>query len=53
MMAVAGILGLVYQLSQYTTRETVTDEQRKKEIMVSHERMREVEYEQFNYRRRR
>lgn len=53
MMAIAGILGVVYQLSQYTSREVVTDEQRKKEIAASHESMRRVEYEQFNYRRRR
>ena len=53
MMAIAGILGVVYQLSQYTSREVVTDEQRKKEIAASHESMRRVEYEQLNYRRRR
>ena len=53
MMAIAGILGVVYQISQYTSREIVTDEKRKKDIIDTHERMRTVEYEQFNYRRRR
>ena len=53
MMAIAGILGVVYQISQYTSREVVTDEKRKKDIIDTHERMRTVEYEQFNYRRRR
>lgn len=54
MMAVAGMLGLVYQISQYTSRQVVTDAERQKEIRVSNNHnMKRVEYEQFNYRRRR
>ena len=53
MMAVAGILGLVYQLSQYTSRQVVTDRERRNEVRSTNEYMKHVEYEQFNYRRRR
>jgi cell division protein FtsW len=54
MMAVAGILGLTYQLSQYTSREIVTDTQRKAEILDVNEGFsRNIRYEQVNYRRRR
>lgn len=53
MIAVAGMLGLVYQISQYTSRQVVTDAERKKEERVSGFRTKQVEYEQFNYRRRR
>ena len=54
MMAVAGILGLTYQLSQYTTREIVTDNQRKAEITNGEDGFsRNIRYEQVNYRRRR
>ena len=50
MMAVAGALGLVYQLSSYTVREVVTDEEREVEAPV---KMREVVQENYTYRRRR
>jgi len=55
MMAVAGALGLVYQLSEYTSREIVTDEQRKAEVAAKNSGFsRNINYEQqFNYRRRR
>ena len=53
MMAVGAILGVVYQLSQYTSREVVTDRQRKLEIVDTFSGSRKMEYEQFNYRRRR
>ncbi len=53
MMAVGAVLGLVYQLSEYTSRVVTTDEQRKQEVEDTFNRMRNVEYEQFNYRRRR
>lgn len=55
MMAVAGALGLVYQLSEYTSREIVTDEQRKAEVSAKNNGFsRNINYEQqFNYRRRR
>lgn len=54
MMAVAGILGLTYQLSQYTTREVVTDAQRKMELANENDSFsRDMRYEQVNYRRRR
>ena len=54
MMAVAGILGLTYQLSQYTVREVVTDAQRKMELANENDSFsRDMRYEQVNYRRRR
>lgn len=54
MMAVAGILGLTYQLSQYTAREVVTDAQRKMELANENDSFsRDMRYEQVNYRRRR
>ena len=54
MMAVAGILGLTYQLSEYTSREIVTDSQRKAEIVNENAGFsRNIRYEQVNYRRRR
>ena len=54
MMAVAGILGLVYQLSEYTSREIVTDTQRKNEFTNENEGFsKNMRYEQVNYRRRR
>ena len=54
MMAVAGALGLVYQLSMYTSREIVTDEERKSEIIAKDNGFtNRVRYEQVNYRRRR
>jgi cell division protein FtsW (lipid II flippase) len=52
MMAVGAILGLTYQLSEWTSREITTDEQRKQEIVNTFS-SRNTEYEQFNYRRRR
>ena len=53
MMAVGAVLGLVYQLSEYTSREVVTDSQRKQEIVNTFSGSRSLEYEQYNYRRRR
>jgi hypothetical protein len=54
MMAVAGILGLVYQLSEYTSREIVTDQTRRDEEANMKDKYPEmVRYEQSNYRRRR
>ena len=53
MMAVTGMLGLVYQLSEYTSREVITDEQRKREIVEKTHFSRNIEYEHLNYRRRR
>ena len=53
MMAVGAVLGLVYQLSQWTSREITTDAQRKQEIVNTFNSSRNIEYEQFNYRRRR
>ena len=54
MMAVAGILGLVYQLSEFTSRERVTDEQRRAEVENRREKYsKNVYFEHNNYRRRR
>ena len=53
MMAVAAILGLVYQLSEYTAREAVADDERRKITFSKNNFSKNIEYEQFNYRRRR
>ena len=54
MMAVAGVLGLVYQLSEFTSRERVTDEQRRAEVENRREKYsKNVYFEHNNYRRRR
>ena len=56
MMMVAGILGLCYQLSEYTSREVVIDSARKKKVAEKTNSFRRMEYEQVNYgnyRRRR
>ncbi|MBQ6486332.1 FtsW/RodA/SpoVE family cell cycle protein [Candidatus Saccharibacteria bacterium] len=46
MMMVAAMLGLVYQLSEYTSREVVSDERRLEELGVAREM---VSYENINY----
>ena len=53
MMAVGGALGLVYQLSKYTSREVVTDAERKRELGMENSYSKNISYEQINYRRRR
>lgn len=56
MMAVAGMLGLVYQISEYTSREVVIDSARKAKTSEKSGFSRHVKYEQVNYgnyRRRR
>ena len=53
MMAVGGALGLVYQLSQYTSREVVIDSRKESEGGDGDDYLRNVRYEQVNYRRRR
>ena len=50
MMAVAGALGLVYQLSSYTVREVVVDEERAVEAPVE---FKSVKQENYLHRRRR
>ena len=52
MMAVGAILGVVYQLSQYTTRDVVTDAERNQAVELFG-RKRRTGYKQINYRRRR
>ena len=56
MMMVAAMLGLVYQLSEYTSREIVIDEERSREVFDESRVMRPVSYKQTDYsslRRRR
>lgn len=51
MMAVAGALGLVYQISQYTSREIVIDSERESEEKPVYKKP--IEQTNYTYRRRR
>lgn len=51
MMMVAAMLGLVYQLSEYTSREVITDKQRADEVFDESRVSRPVSYEQIDYSR--
>ena len=51
MMAVAGALGLVYQISQYTSREIIIDSERESEEKPVYKKP--IEQTNYTYRRRR
>ena len=55
MMAVGAALGLIYQLSQYTARQRVVDNERIPVVSgpARNNGAQTIEYRQFNNRRRR